>query len=155
MPVTSLRLPLGKEHEKDGGNRVLGRVTPSLVDAVAEKDIFSHKVYDRCAVVGSSGIVHHFDLCAPRGQPSFDLTAPPSIPPVLLTRHVLLCRAAGVRSTSMTWCSASTAPRPRDSRGWWAARQLTGSPTPKTGASASRTRSTSLSTCAQRRPSLP
>mmetsp|Transcript_29004 Transcript_29004/g.81691 ORF Transcript_29004/g.81691 Transcript_29004/m.81691 type:complete len:447 (+) Transcript_29004:194-1534(+) len=52
----------GKEHEKDGGNRVLGRVTSGLLNAVEENDIFSHKVFEKCAVVGSSGILHHFQF---------------------------------------------------------------------------------------------
>mmetsp|Transcript_429 Transcript_429/g.978 ORF Transcript_429/g.978 Transcript_429/m.978 type:complete len:575 (+) Transcript_429:254-1978(+) len=52
----------GKEKDPDKGNRVLGRVTSGLVAAVEDDDIFRQKIFDKCAVVGSSGILHHFDL---------------------------------------------------------------------------------------------
>uniref|UniRef100_A0A061R1C7 beta-galactoside alpha-(2,6)-sialyltransferase n=2 Tax=Tetraselmis sp. GSL018 TaxID=582737 RepID=A0A061R1C7_9CHLO len=52
----------GKESDPDHGNRVLGHVTKGLLDAVPARDIFGGKVFESCAVVGSSGILHHFEF---------------------------------------------------------------------------------------------
>ena len=51
----------GKEKEPGGGHRNLGPVSRDLMRGLPPEDIFRGKVFESCAVVGSSGIVHHYE----------------------------------------------------------------------------------------------
>lgn len=51
----------GKEKEPDGGHRTLGKVSDHFLNILPAEDPLKDKIFDSCAIVGSSGIVHHFD----------------------------------------------------------------------------------------------
>eukprot|EP00271_Cylindrocystis_brebissonii_P013845 TRINITY_DN3422_c0_g1_i1.p1 TRINITY_DN3422_c0_g1~~TRINITY_DN3422_c0_g1_i1.p1 ORF type:complete len:599 (+),score=81.88 TRINITY_DN3422_c0_g1_i1:572-2368(+) len=52
-----------KQHELEKGQRILGRVTTEFMQILPSRDVLgAGKVYQSCAIVGSSGVLMHYSL---------------------------------------------------------------------------------------------